>query len=249
MIRDPQVQAWHRTLLIGSVGLISITAWLSLWQFGVTLHSSVHHHAASDATIPLAFVGGWTVMTVAMMLPTSVPLIATFDTIAGERRDRPLLLALVVVGYLAAWMMVGIAIYGAGTLVQRMASASIWLHTHAAAGSAALLLAAGAYQFTPLKHRCLDKCRSPLSFVLSHWQGEHDRRNALWLGAHHGLFCVGCCWALMLVMFAVGVGNLGWMLLLGAVMAVEKNVPWGRRISAPLGVVLIAGGLAVLALA
>jgi len=182
------------------------------------------------------------------MLPTSVPLIATFDTIAGQRRDRVLLIALVIVGYLATWALVGLVVYGAGAIVQRMASASAWLQAHASVGGAGLLLVAGAYQFTPLKYRCLDKCRSPLSFVLGHWQGEHDRRNALWLGVHHGLFCVGCCWALMLVMFAVGVGNLGWMLLLGAVMAVEKNVSWGRRLSAPLGVLLVIGSLAVLAL-
>jgi predicted metal-binding membrane protein len=249
MTRDPEVQTWHRTLLVGSVGLISLTAWLALWQFGVTLHSTVHHHhAQSDSTIALLFVGAWTVMTVAMMLPTSVPLIATFDTIAGQRQDRLLLVALVIVGYLATWALVGLVVYGAGAIVQRVVLASAWLQAHASIGGAGLLLVAGAYQFTPLKHRCLAKCRSPLSFVLGHWQGQHDRRNALWLGAHHGLFCVGCCWALMLVMFAVGVGNLGWMLLLGAVMAVEKNVSWGRRLSAPLGILLVMGGLTVIAL-
>jgi predicted metal-binding membrane protein len=248
MTRDPQVQTWHRTLLIGSVGVISATAWLALWQFGVTLHTSVHHHHTATASpVALVFVGAWTVMTAAMMLPTSVPLIATFDTIAGERRDRLFLIALVIGGYLAAWMLVGVVVYGAGAIVQRIAFASAWLQTHASVASAGLLLVAGVYQFTPLKYQCLDKCRSPLSFVLSHWQGEHDGRNALWLGVHHGLFCVGCCWALMLVMFAVGVGNLGWMLLLGAVMAVEKNVSWGRRISAPLGILLVTGGVAVLA--
>jgi predicted metal-binding membrane protein len=249
MTRDPQVQTWHRALLVGSVGLISLTAWLALWQFGVTLHGPVHHyHAVTDSTIALLFVGAWTVMTVAMMLPTSVPLIATFDTIAGERRDRPLLVALVIVGYIAAWALVGLVVYGAGAIVQGLVVASPWLQTHTYVGGAGLLLVAGVYQFTPLKYRCLDKCRSPLSFVLSHWQGQHDRRNALWLGAHHGLFCVGCCWALMLLMFAVGVGNLGWMLLLGAVMALEKNVSWGRTLSAPLGVLLVIGGLTVLAL-
>ena len=91
MIRDSWLQAWHRSLLFGSVGLISIAAWLALWRFGLTLHGPVHHHAASDPTLVLLFVGAWTVMTVAMMLPTSVPLIATFDTIASERPDRSLL--------------------------------------------------------------------------------------------------------------------------------------------------------------
>jgi predicted metal-binding membrane protein len=224
MIRDPRIQTWHGPVLVGSVGLISLTAWLALWQFGVTLHSfALQHHAGSGSTIALLFVGAWTVMTMAMMLPTSIPLIATFETIAGPRRDRPLLVALVIIGYLATWALVGCVFYGAGVMMERRATGSAWLQTHAYVGSAGLLLVAGLYQFTPLKYRCLDKCRSPLSFVLGHWQGQHDRRNAIWLGAHHGLFCVGCCWALMLLMFAVGVGNLGWMLVLGAVMPSKRT--------------------------
>jgi predicted metal-binding membrane protein len=249
MIHDPQLRRWHRALLVSSLGLISLTAWLALWQFGVALHSPVHHHhAVSGAATALLFVGAWTVMTVAMMLPTSVPLIATFDTIAGGRPDRPVLIGLVVIGYLATWALVGLVVYAGGTIARGFAVASPWLQAHTHVGGAGLLLVAGVYQFTPLKYKCLDKCRSPLSFVLSHWQGQHDRRNALWLGTHHGLFCVGCCWALMLLMFAVGVGNLGWMLVLGGVMAVEKNVPWGRKLCAPLGVLLVMGGLTMLML-
>jgi predicted metal-binding membrane protein len=105
---------------------------------------------------------------------------------------------------------------------------------------AAIIAVAGAFQFSALKYRCLDKCRTPLSFVIEHWRGRSQAWHAFVLGAHHGLFCVGCCWALMLLMFAVGAGSLGWMLLLAAVMAVEKNLPWGRRLSTPLGVALLA---------
>jgi predicted metal-binding membrane protein len=248
MMRDPRVQGWHRPLLVASVGLMSVTAWLTLWQFGVALHGPVHSHADSGTAFALLFVCAWTVMTVAMMLPTSVPLIATFDTIAGRRRDRGLLVTLVIVGYLVTWTLVGLLFYAIAIPIQRLAHVNPWVHTHAGAWSAVLLLVAGIYQFTPLKYRCLDKCRSPLSFVLEHWQGQHDRRNAFWLGVHHGLFCVGCCWALMLLMFAVGAGSLGWMLLLGAVMAIEKNVSWGPALSAPLGLLLVMGGLMVLAL-
>lgn len=103
MIHDPGVRAWHRALLVGSAGLTSVTAWLALWQFGATLHGPVHHHTASGSTVALLFVGAWTVMTIAMMLPTSVPLVATFDAIASERPDRPLLIGLVIAGYLAIW--------------------------------------------------------------------------------------------------------------------------------------------------
>ena len=82
---------------------------------------------------------------------------------------------------------------------------------------------------------------------MEHWRGRDEQRNAFWLGIHHGLFCLGCCWSLMLLMFAVGVGNIGWMLALGAFMAVEKNAPWGRRLSVPVGVALVVVG-ALLAL-
>jgi hypothetical protein len=162
---------------------MSVTAWLTLWQFGVALHGPVHSHADSGTAFALLFVCAWTVMTVAMMLPTSVPLIATFDTIAGRRRDRGLLVTLVIVGYLVTWTLVGLLFYAIAIPIQRLAHVNPWVHTHAGAWSAVLLLVAGIYQFTPLKYRCLDKCRSPLSFVLEHWQGQHDRRNAFWLGS------------------------------------------------------------------
>ncbi|MBI4484946.1 MAG: DUF2182 domain-containing protein [Acidobacteria bacterium] len=246
MIADARVQGWHHALLVGSVGVISLAAWVALWQYGAVVHSPVHqHHAAAAAPSAWLFVSAWTVMTMAMMLPTSVPLIAVFHTIVGSRRGRAVLVMLAIVGYLFVWTATGLVFYVGGALIQRLS----WWQVHAAAGSAAAFVVAGLYQFTPLKYRCLDKCRSPLSFVLSYWQGEHDHRNALRLGAHHGLYCVGCCWALMLLMFAVGVGSVGWMLVLGAAMAIEKNVSWGRAVGAPLGVLLVGAGLALFTLA
>ncbi len=108
------------------------------------------------------------------------------------------------------------------------------------------MLLAGAFQFTPLKYRCLDKCRTPLGFIMQHWRGRRERSHAFALGVQHGAFCVGCCWALMFLMFAVGTGNVGWMLVLGAVMAIEKNVRWGRRLSTPLGIGLLAWGALII---
>ena len=248
MSGDSEVERWHRTLLIGAVGVVSLAAWMMLWRNGAASDGSAHaHHAASGFL--LLFVSSWTVMTIAMMLPTSIPLIATFHTIVGQREERPLLVALVILGYLAIWATVGLVFYGAGVVLQQATAASAWLQTHARFSGGVILLIAGVYQFTPLKYRCLDKCRSPLSFVLGHWQGQHDRRNAFRLGAHHGLFCVGCCWALMLLMFVVEAGSVAWMLLLGAIMAIEKNVSWGRRLSAPLGAGLVTIGVTMLALA
>jgi len=248
MSGDSEVERWHRTVLIGALGVVSLAAWMMLWRNGAAPDGSAHaHHQASGFL--LLFVSSWTVMTIAMMLPTSIPLIATFHTIVGQRQERPLLVALVILGYLVIWAAVGLVFYGAGVVLQQITAASAWLQTHSRFGGGSILLVAGVYQFTPLKYRCLDKCRSPLSFVLGHWQGQHDRRNAFRLGAHHGLFCVGCCWALMLLMFVVEAGSVAWMLLLGAIMAIEKNVSWGRRLSAPLGAGLVAIGVTMLALA
>ena len=131
------------------------------------------------------------------------------------------------------------------SIIHTAVERSVWLAAHAWVVGAATLVLAGLYQFLPLKYHCLDRCRSPLSFIVEHWRGRHAQTQALRLGIHHGLFCVGCCWALMLLMFAVGIGNLGWMLALGTVMAVEKNMPGGRQLSAPLGVILIGWGLAL----
>jgi predicted metal-binding membrane protein len=240
-----------RTALAVCILLIAAGAWLALWL----LHSpaqahpqSLHHysggHFATSELAGLLFVMGWALMTVAMMLPTSLPVLTTFHTIAGRRADRWLLLALVISGYLFAWTLFGIVVYYGTVALQWLASRSPWLMEHSWIAAPILLVLAGLFQFTSLKYRCLDKCRSPLSFVIGHWQGRHDRWQAFRLGVDHGVFCVGCCWALMLLMFIVGVGSLIWMMILAIVMGVEKNAPWGRRLSAPLGVALLVSGAA-----
>ena len=120
---------------------------------------------------------------------------------------------------------------------------SEWLVANVWVIGAAILAIAGGYQFTELKYRCLDKCRAPLGFVIEHWRGAGEKSQALLLGVRHGAFCVGCCWCLMLLMFAVGSANIGWMLVLGAVMAAEKNLPAGRRLATPIGAVLLLAAL------
>ena len=176
------------------------------------------------------FIAGWTLMTIAMMLPTSAPLILMFHRM---KDGSPGAVSLLVAGYLAVWIAFGAVVYVLSLLLSGLVEGAL--------ASAAILLMAGLFQFSPWKYACLDKCRSPMAFLMGHWKGS-----ALRLGAEHGAFCVGCCWSLMLVMFAVGTGSVAWMLVLGIVMAAEKNLPWGRKLGAPLGVVLIAGAVAVL---
>src|SRR4029450_2238398 len=227
-------------------------------------HDELSEADLGNGLVVLVIVVGWTLMIVAMMLPTSLPLVALFHRLTRQRQDQVLLVCLLIAGYLSMWTIFGLVVHLGDGLLHVAVAQSAWLEAHAWAIGAGILVLAGLYQFTPLKYACLDKCRSPLSFVTEHWRGGHESTQAfrvggahgafLWgglheraqacrLGVHHGLFCIGCCWSLMLLMFAVGVGNLGWMLVLGALMAIEKNLPWGRRFSAPLGVVLLCWGL------
>ncbi len=256
MFRIAVPPAVERTALTVSVGLLAAGAWLALWLAEDSASAFLHHHhhashlGGPSALFVLVFVAGWTVMTVAMMLPTSLPILTAFQTLARERADRAFLVALVISGYLLTWALFGVVVYLAFLLLQWLMTFSAWLQPYAWAGTPALLLLAGGFQFSSLKYRCLDKCRSPLTFVLEHWQGRRHRWQAFRLGVDHGLFCVGCCWALMLLMFVVGVGSsVAWMFVLAVVMGIEKNVSWGRRMSAPVGIVLIGWGLVLFALA
>jgi predicted metal-binding membrane protein len=191
-------------------------------------------------------VASWVVMTIAMMLPTSLPLITLFDTFTRRRPHHTRLVILLVGGYLVAWSLFGVVVCASDYVLHHIIGHVHWLEENARLLSASALLLAGIYQFTSLKHLCLEKCRSPLIFIAEHWHGQHKKREAVMLGVHHGLFCIGCCWSLMLLMFAVGAGSLGWVLVLGAVIAVEKNLPWGERMSKPLGLALLSGGVAIL---
>ncbi|HEV7662026.1 MAG TPA: DUF2182 domain-containing protein [Chloroflexota bacterium] len=238
----------RRPFMAAFAALIGV-AWLSLWWWGQSPYGRFLSHenldAAGGAPWSMVFIAGWTLMIVAMMLPSSMPLVIMFARLTQRRSDRLLLVGLLLLGYLGAWAVFGAAIHASDLLLHAAVSNIDWLGSHAWLIAASTLAAAGLYQFSSLKYRCLDKCRSPLSFIAEHWRGRRERGQAFVLGVHHGLFCVGCCWLLMLLMFAVGVGNLGWMLVLGAIMAFEKNMPFGRRMSAPLGAVLVAAGLGV----
>jgi predicted metal-binding membrane protein len=184
-------------------------------------------------------------MIAAMMLPTTAPLVSTFVTVVGGR-DRPRrLLGLLVAGYVWTWTVVGAVAIGLDALLHRIADPPE--HWSTSPVMVAIVALAGLYQFTPLKRRCLTECRSPYLFIAQRWHGRSANWEAFSLGTAHGWFCVGCCWTLMLVVFAIGMGNLGWMLILATVMAVEKNVPRFTWLSPLIGVVLIAvAGLLVL---
>ncbi|HEU0021546.1 MAG TPA: DUF2182 domain-containing protein [Dehalococcoidia bacterium] len=245
------VRVENRKLFIGVLVTLILLAWLSLWLWGRSPYGRFLDHTQltaisnEDAALLVFFVLGWTLMVFAMMLPTSLPLIALFQTMTRDHHDHKLLVALLIIGYVGAWAWFGLVVHLGDLVMHEVSYRSVWLNTNVWVLGSGVLIVAGIYQFTPLKYHCLDKCRSPLSFIMGHWRGGNEKTQALRLGLHHGIFCIGCCWSLMLLMFAVGSGSIGWMLLLGALMAVEKNMPWGRRLSKPLGVLLLGWGVAV----
>jgi predicted metal-binding membrane protein len=243
----------QQNLLLMSLGGLVVLAWLALWWLEQSpwasllhAHAGAHHahgalHATGIAAVSL-FLAGWVLMTIAMMLPATFPLVVVVQRLVSNRSDATLLVGLMLTGYVTAWLAFGLLAWGLNvTLNSGLEHAPGWI------AGAVLLIVAGAFQFSSLKYRCLDRCRAPLSFVLNRWQGTRPRSEALRLGLDHGVFCVGCCWALMLLMFAVSTASLLWMLVLGALMAIEKNASWGRRLSMPLGVALIALGVAAVA--
>ena len=187
-------------------------------------------------------------MIAAMMLPTAFPVLAMFRRITGARPDAGRLSTLVVAGFFAAWFLFGVVAHLADAGLQWAAARYAWFVANGWLVGAVVLAAAGLFQWSTLKYRCLDACRTPFAFVVARWHGRAPARDALSIGWDHGLFCVGCCWALMLVMFVVGIGSVGWMLALAAVMAIEKNLSWGRRLRTPLGLGLLGwAGAIVLA--
>jgi predicted metal-binding membrane protein len=251
MYRGSVPPAVERAILFSSILILALAAWAALWFADDFANGALHvhhlgHYAGGSGSMVLLFVGGWTVMVVAMMLPTTLPIISTFHTIARTREDRFSLVGLVVAGYIITWASFGVIIYLTYLMLHWLVNSTPVLKDNSWAAVPSLLILAGFFQFTSLKYRCLDKCRSPFSFVIEHWQGRKYKWLALRLGTDHGIFCVGCCWALMLLMFIVGFGSVGWMFVLALIMAIEKNVSWGRRISTPLGIILISLGVILL---
>jgi predicted metal-binding membrane protein len=247
----------RKPVLIAVVGL-AVLSWLSLLLWERSPHARFLSHHQIDAGggafdmeyagIALLFVAAWTLMTVAMMLPSALPLVALFHDLIVQRRDSVALMVCLVAGYLSLWVAFGALVHLGDLGLHVAVRQSHWLEERAWALGGLTLLLAGGYQFTPMKYFCLEKCRSPYSFIAGHWHGRRPILEATHLGVDHAVFCIGCCWSLMLLMFVVGLGNLGWMLALATAMAIEKTMPWGRRLSRPLGLALIVAGATMMAL-
>ena len=186
------------------------------------------------------FLGTWTVMMAAMMLPSATPMILLHRLGANGRVRTQLWSAAFVAGYLVVWASVGIVVWGAA-----IAASAIVMPEERALGVAAILLVAGIYQFTPLKSTCLRACRTPADFLLTHW--HRGLSGQVRLGVEHGLYCLGCCWALMALFVGAGAMSLMWAVGIALVVLVEKVRPEGIAFGRIAGALLIAAAVIVFA--
>ncbi len=187
--------------------------------------------------------GMWAVMMVAMMLPSAAPMILTFAAVARNRRRaaRPYVpVAVFAAGYVVIWCVFSIAAAVGQWILHREALLSPMMASSSAIFGGVLLLAAGVFQFTPLKRSCLTHCRAPLEFIMTRWR--EGWRGAFGMGVEHGAFCAGCCWALMALLFVLGVMNILWIAALTVLVALEKMLPRAKWLSTATGVLLACWG-------
>jgi predicted metal-binding membrane protein len=210
----------------------------------------VHHDALVHAHVPLwaaagIFVVAWQLMIAAMMLPSSVPLVRSFRFVSAAQPRPDRALGALLAGYAAVWSVFGFLAFVGDVGLHRLVHTWGWLGTHEYVIAGSALVIAGAFQFSDLKDKCLRECRHPGPFLMQRY--DRGTAAAYRLGVAHGKFCLGCCWALMLVGFAAGVANLWWMAALTAVMVAEKASRSGDRLVRPIGFFLIGAGAFVFA--
>jgi len=235
---------FERSTVITYAVLLVVTAvaWLAMLRVPMADRDMAGMDMAMTPTLAdgLTFVVAWAIMMAAMMLPSALPMIGLY---AAMQRDAPstatrmaAVTAFTAV-YVTLWAITGVPIYFASVALMAV-TASTLAHT-----IAAVLIAAGVFQLSPLKHVCLRYCRSPLGFLLGHWHAGW--RGGLRMGFAHALYCLGCCWALMVVLVVAGAMGLPWVLLIGCVVAAEKILPRGEWVARMTGVALALLGVAV----
>jgi predicted metal-binding membrane protein len=235
------------TLVLAAAALLALTAVAASPYAHYLSHDYQPNSLGGQLGALGLFLAGWTLMVLAMMLPTATSLLDAVARLRPERSSPRRARLLTAVGFLSAWAAVGY-LFRAFDVTLHTALDSLGLaQPPGEVVTASALALAGAFQFSSLKHRCLTACRTPSSFVYRNWRGESPDRDALRIGTAFGWSCVGCCWALMLVMFAVGAVNVAWMLAIGALTALEKRTRAGPQLSAPIGIALL-GAAALVAL-
>jgi predicted metal-binding membrane protein len=228
---------------VGGLLAVTVVAWAHV------LWSALAPHDMASMALPAGpgladgarYVAAWTVMMAAMMLPSALPMIALHAATlrAAPPRARARGVTEFALVYVALWAATGVPMYLATVALTDLPSAVV------AHGVAGVLVAAGLFQLSPLKRVCLRACRSPVGFLLGHWRP--GRWGSLALGWAHAVYCLGCCWALMVVLVAAGAMGLAWVLLIAAVVAAEKLAPGGEWIARLTGAALVLAGVTVAA--
>lgn len=241
-----------RTIDVREAGLIAVLLILAAlgWVFTAQRMGGMDMGGWTDPGPLDFFLSTWVVMLAAMMFPSVAPMVTAYAKITRRRRETGRsaprgATALFVAGYLVAWTVFGLVAYGLFNAVTSLVPGALTADPGGRYITAGVILAAAVYQLTPAKNACLTKCRSPMDFILHGLRPGYG--GALRMGVEHGAWCVGCCWALMVALFALGMMSVGWMALVGAFIAAEKMLPWrrvaNRSVSAAL--VLIAVGIAL----
>ena len=232
-----------------AIAAVALACWAFLAWTAVDMGNplaSLMMPMSADWTMPntLAVFAMWAIMMAAMMLPSAWPMIRDFAKVSSRNRETARTRAFVG-AYLSVWIVFSLIATAAQWAFQLADLVNPMIVSTSATLTAATLAIAGVYQFSPLKRRCLSQCRTPFGFLLGEWRA--GARGAWTMGLRHGLLCVGCCWALMGLLFVGGAMNLAWVAALSVVVAVEKMAPHGDRVALALGVALIAAGAARLA--
>lgn len=225
----------------GLVALLLALAAVAWWSTAVRM-AGMDAGPGTDLGALGWFTGVWVVMMAAMMLPSLALTVALYAKMTRQRGIGQALLF--TGGYLLVWGAAGLLAYGGFELGKLALGRQLGWHAGGRPFVAAVLLVAGVYELTPLKDACLGKCRSPLGNLLGRW--HNGRLGALSMGAGHAGWCLGCCWALMAALFALGIMSLAWMAFVAALIAVEKMIPWRRVATWGTAAILAVLAVAVL---
>ena len=248
----PAVSPRERALLLAALALLTTLAWLDLFHLGAAMSMAAMPGMRPWAGTEFALAWlMWTVMMVGMMTPSAAPMLLTHALVAksAARASRRFAsTAWFASGYLLAWTGFSLVAAAAQFTLQRAGWLTPGLAPARPALAAGVLIVAGLYQLTALKSACLSHCRAPLRFIQHHGGFRPHASGALALGLRHGLYCIGCCWALMALLFAVGIMNLAWVAAIAGCVLVEKALPVGPRFARLSGLACAAWGLALLAL-
>lgn len=228
------------------LGLLVLTA--ASWAFMIELGDRHTHSAAPTMGMSAAlFLAVWVAMMIATMFPAVAPMVLMFARIGANKRTAGRSYTatwLFVSGYLLVWTALGVLAYVLALGAETVAAGFDVVSDNAARIGGVLIVVAGAYQFSGLKDRCLTECRSPLAFVMEHWQD--GRAGAVRMGIHHGWLCAGCCWALMAVLFPIGMMNIAALAAVTAFVYAEKVLPGASVLRPAAGIALVLFGVAVL---